>query len=674
MKTLVTETQQAATQRAARVESHFRRARLTWATCFGLGLLTLATGCTALHPVRGVPASYLPDQFIGPSRDNKRTIDLSLLVRTPPDQYRVEAGDVLSIYIPRVLGVETTDVNSVGIAPPINMPHSPEDPPTVGYPIQIRDDNTISLPQIPPLYVGKMTLHEVEQAIFKTYTETHRILNPAEAMVLVSLQRPRMTRVLIVRQEATATLNVPTGAGAINIGSTGKGTARTVALKAYENDVLHALAQAQGADGLPGLDAENAIYIIRRRPRSIPVSPQDHIPVMPQSGRTPTMSAPGIAPVSGVRTESAEVMTALYETHSAALPAGQVPTAGQSTGILPVQYQRQAFPEAYSFPQSPMDRVNALSDAQRPVGRERATDVQPQPYHGQFTTPAGGPAPLPVQYQPVQYQVESVPAGQYSGGQPLLGQPPLPYGNMTEPGHSLSAPMLPPSPTLAPAYNQPNPMGSDLRGHSFMPSQMPAQAPVPEWNGVVEQGWASMLQDFDPTIDNPNVIRIPIRLGPGEFPQITEEQITLYDGDILFIDSRETEVFYTTGLLGGGQYTLPRDYDLGVLEAVSIAESKTMGGGGQGRSIGGVSAMNHDISTGASRLAIIRTLPNGKRITIEVDLKKAMRYREENIRIQPGDILVLQYTFPEAVSAFTHRYLLEGAIFGLAAGMMTQGR
>lgn len=114
---------------------------------------------------------------------------------------------------------------------------------------------------------------------------------------------------------------------------------------------------------------------------------------------------------------------------------------------------------------------------------------------------------------------------------------------------------------------------------------------------------------------------------------------------------------------------LPRDYDLGVLEAVSIAESSrtTGGGGGSYQSIGGVSALNHDVSNSASRLAILRTLPNGKRITIEVDLRKAMRYPEENIRVQPGDILFLQYTFPEAVCAFTQRYILEGALFTLAA-------
>jgi len=126
------------------------RTPLSGSVCCGVLLSVLTSGCTALHPIRGVPASYLPDQFEGPSRDNKRTIDLSLLVRTPPDQHRVAAGDVLSIYVPRVLGSQPTEVNSAGIEPPINIPASIEDPPTVGYPIQVRDDNTIALPQLPP--------------------------------------------------------------------------------------------------------------------------------------------------------------------------------------------------------------------------------------------------------------------------------------------------------------------------------------------------------------------------------------------------------------------------------------------------------------------------------------------------------------------------------------------
>jgi protein involved in polysaccharide export with SLBB domain len=548
----------------------------------------LLPGCTALHPIRGVPASYLPEQFHGPSRDNKRTIDLSLLVRTPPDQYRVEAGDILAIYVPRVLGSQPTEVASVGIEPPINMPATTDDPPTIGYPIQVRDDNTISLPQIPPLHIGGLTLHEVELAIRKAYTVDFHILNPEEAMVMVSLQRPRIHRVMVVRQETMPTLTTSSAPGMVNIGTSGKGTARIVTLKAYENDVLHALALTEGVDGLPGLNAENAIYIIRRR---ISPTPPEAVP-QPLPGSIPP-AIPEVPPV----------------------PIAPIPEIIGHTEVP----TRQIEMVSYQPDGSPYGGYRSSSNTGMTGGENNAATPVPSLAQTQYSGPSLTPQP--------------------------------------EMGHSWAPSGQEPVPT-------PVPMG---------PASLPQPLPPPELPPG-DAGFGMMLQNFDPTIDNPNVIRIPVRLGPGEDPRIDESQIILHDGDIVFIESRETEVFYTAGLLGGGQYTLPRDYDLGILEAVAIAEGRGgMAGTGLSRSIGGVSALNHDVANGASRLAILRTLPNGQRITIEIDLRKAMKYQQENIRVQPGDILFLEYTLPEAICAFTQRYLLEGALFGVAAGVLTSG-
>ena len=69
-----------------------------------------------------------------------------------------------------------------------------------------------------------------------------------------------------------------------------------------------------------------------------------------------------------------------------------------------------------------------------------------------------------------------------------------------------------------------------------------------------------------------NAILIPLRLGPGEVPQFKPQDVILNDGDIVVVESREREVFYTGGLLGGGEYPLPRDYDIDVLTAMSIAK------------------------------------------------------------------------------------------------------
>jgi hypothetical protein len=177
---------------------------------------------------------------------------------------------------------------------------------------------------------------------------------------------------------------------------------------------------------------------------------------------------------------------------------------------------------------------------------------------------------------------------------------------------------------------------------------------------------AMLMGDFAATIDGPGVIKIPVRLAEGEYPQISEEDVTLYDGDIVFIESRDSEVYYTGGLLGGGQYTLPRDYDLRVLEALSIAQSSATIG--SSRSIGGVSALNQDVTISASKVVVLRTLADGSRVPIEVDLYRAKQDMtgRENIIVQPGDYIFLQYSRLEAIGAFFERHLLEGALLGVA--------
>ena len=612
--------------------------------CLAIALMT--QGCSALHPLRGVPAAYLPEAYEGPSRDNQRTIDLSLLVQTPPDQYRVAAGDVLSIYIPTVLGAQPTGTDSVGIDPPINMPFSDNDPPTVGFPWQVRDDNTISLPQIPPINVGGMTLHEVEQTVRKAYIK-HKILQPDEAMVIVSLQRPRNYRVLVVRQEPTTALTTAGTAGSVNIGSTDKGTARTVTLKAYENDVLHALAMVDGADGLPGLNAENTIYIIRRRPRLGYCDPLPH-----QFGPADWQGVPGQEWTTGQQD---------------GLPAPDGPHVSARVSHSGIQ---QVSAEV------PASATAVWSGAPRP---QPTAPAQTSPY-GSYRS-AAAPAmevshSLPQQSSRVSSGHSFSHAGSQAIGHSLGAQtshrqvrPANFDGHAISPmdGHSISPP-----PVAKSKNPQPKPVPSPAPIPDTPPHLTGPALHAPPVTYDAPSQWAMMLDHFDPTIDNPNVIKIPVRLAPGEVPHITDEMITLHDGDIVFIENRLTEVFYTGGLLGGGQYTLPRDYDLRVLEAVSIAEGRSQGSG-QIRAVGGVSALNKDVSNSASRLAILRMLPNGKRITIEVDLHKAMRYQEENIIVQPGDMLILEYTMPEAVCAFTQRFLLEGALIGIAASAFTGG-
>lgn len=179
--------------------------------------------------------------------------------------------------------------------------------------------------------------------------------------------------------------------------------------------------------------------------------------------------------------------------------------------------------------------------------------------------------------------------------------------------------------------------------------------------------WPAEVSQISSRFNDPTIIRIPLRLFPGETPQFSAQDVILQDGDILFVESREMEFFYTGGLLGGGQYTLPRDYDINVLDAISIAESRGRNYWGNSLAVGGVSALNHDVTVGASKVIILRKQGDGSQLAIEVDLYQAMRDTSQQILIWPEDRIFLRYTRLQAVCALFERHLLEGFLIGAAS-------
>ncbi len=155
---------------------------------------------------------------------------------------------------------------------------------------------------------------------------------------------------------------------------------------------------------------------------------------------------------------------------------------------------------------------------------------------------------------------------------------------------------------------------------------------------------------LDPSEFGLTVTRIPLRLPEGQTPSFKQEDVILRDGDIVYVASRASEVFYTGGLLFSGQYQLPRDYDLGVVEAIAVTRGSLVNGG--------VSSLNNFTGgTGLpgigrpnpSAVSIIRHLPKGQQLVINVDLNLAMRDPRENIIIQPKDVLILQFSPGEAI-------------------------
>lgn len=161
-----------------------------------------------------------------------------------------------------------------------------------------------------------------------------------------------------------------------------------------------------------------------------------------------------------------------------------------------------------------------------------------------------------------------------------------------------------------------------------------------------------------PLPDDPSVTRIPIRFHSDELPQFTEEEIILKSGDIVYIPGRDAERFYTGGVLQGGEHVIPRDYDLDVLNAVSLARGQ-IGSGGTGIiSLGGQGQSSTFNRSGgfagksASDLIVVRKLPCGNQLAIKVDLNRALTDPSHRILVQPGDTLILRYKiYEEAINA-----------------------
>ncbi len=105
-----------------------------------------ATGCTALtQPISGIPANRLPPQFFAEEKNNLVPIDFSLLGQEPPRAYILDKGDVLGIYVDRVLPF--TEPDAVPVMPPVNFPSEKSTlPPSTGFPFTVLEDGTISLP------------------------------------------------------------------------------------------------------------------------------------------------------------------------------------------------------------------------------------------------------------------------------------------------------------------------------------------------------------------------------------------------------------------------------------------------------------------------------------------------------------------------------------------------
>ena len=367
-----------------------------------IAALMTAPGCTSLlAPMSGVPVASLPPQLLGERKADYVQVPLALLRMEPSQDYLLGDGDILGIYIEGVMPPKAGD-DQVETAPPVHFPQPGSDlPPSVGFPIPVRDDGTLPLPLVAPIDVEGKTVSEVEELVRKAYVEDEKILRPGRDRILVSLMRERTHRVIVIREDGADQQiaiaggdNTRGNAAEVISGTSRTGAGFTLDMPAYKNDLMHALAQT---GGLPGLNAKNSVKIIK---------------------------------------------------------ASRMPMASREEMMM------QLFAQASS---RCLDKCDfGICNSCGFVGTE----------------------------------------------------------------------------------------------------------------GMVE---------------DPFSITIPLRVRPGEMPDIDPADVILEEGDIVYIESRDTEVFYTGGLLPGGQYPIPRDYDLDVVGAMSIAGTG-LGGGQSNRGGGGLGA------------------------------------------------------------------------------------
>ena len=143
------------------------------------------------------------------------------------------------------------------------------------------------------------------------------------------------------------------------------------------------------------------------------------------------------------------------------------------------------------------------------------------------------------------------------------------------------------------------------------------------------------------------MVKIPTRLRPGQVPNFRPEDIILRDGDIVYVDTRETDVYYTGGLLGGGEFNIPRDYDLDVLAAVSLARTGNVGSGARTGILGGAVQ-----NLPPTELIILRRIPGDRQLAIRINLNDTINDPRLRILIKPGDTLILRYSPQEEVVNF----------------------
>ena len=165
-------------------------------------------------------------------------------------------------------------------------------------------------------------------------------------------------------------------------------------------------------------------------------------------------------------------------------------------------------------------------------------------------------------------------------------------------------------------------------------------------------------------------IRIPLRLRPGETLPFGPQDVVLHSGDVVFVEARDPDLFYTAGLLPPGEYILPRDYDLDVIKAIGRVHGSLINGAFSVDQLAGNLIAPGLGGPSPTLLTVLRRAPDGSQVPIYVDLDRALRDSRERILVRPGDVLILQEKPSEALARYVSQTFFN---FNLAWSVIHQG-
>ena len=205
------------------------------------------------RPIAAVPANQLPRSYS--QRTQTSPVNAALLRNRPSKKYFLDEGDVLGIFIEGVLG-------NLDESPPVQIPDPTSDlPPSLGYPVSVRVDGTISLPLVEPIPVRGLTIIQVEELIKSKYLDRNRPILTSDNRILVSLMRKRTVNVYVLRGDNSQSAGLNgSRSGVVNQRSDQSQRSNRLQLPVGDNDLLNALSQT---GGLPGVNAKSDVKIYR---------------------------------------------------------------------------------------------------------------------------------------------------------------------------------------------------------------------------------------------------------------------------------------------------------------------------------------------------------------------------------------------------------------------------